>query len=65
MKIVQKQEKKAYGTIYMKSFGYEKLFLAWANILLNKKRRLKDLEKQFEDGEINILSCSTTMEMGS
>ena len=26
--------------------------------------RLRSLEKQFKEGEINVLSCSTTMEMG-
>ena len=27
-------------------------------------RRLRELEQRFKDGEVNVLSCSTTMEMG-
>ncbi|MYI36810.1 MAG: DUF1998 domain-containing protein, partial [Acidimicrobiaceae bacterium] len=27
-------------------------------------RRLRDLERKFKDGKVNVLSCSTTMEMG-
>ena len=27
-------------------------------------QRLRDLEQRFKDGELNVLSCSTTMEMG-
>lgn len=28
------------------------------------KKRLEDLERRFERGEVNVLACSTTMEMG-
>lgn len=58
------REKGLWNNLHERVFGYEKLFLAGEHSAQQKKERLKNLEKQFEDGEINILSCSTTMEMG-
>ena len=61
---IEAREKGLWNNLHERVFGYEKLFLAGEHSAQQKKGRLKDLEKQFEDGEINILSCSTTMEMG-
>jgi hypothetical protein len=40
------------------------LYLSGEHSAQQNDRRLKDLEGQFERSEINILNCSTTMEMG-
>ncbi len=40
------------------------LFLAGEHSAQQPESRLKTLESNFEEGKINILSCSTTMEMG-
>tara|TARA_R110002049_G_scaffold1346_1_gene10226 strand:- start:1790 stop:7675 length:5886 start_codon:yes stop_codon:yes gene_type:complete len=41
-----------------------KLFASGEHSAQQKKTRLENLESQFKKGSINILSCSTTMEMG-
>src|SRR5690606_3922462 len=41
-----------------------KLYLAGEHSAQQERKRLKVLEEEFEKGEINVLSCSTTMEMG-
>ncbi len=61
---IEAREKGLWNDLHEKVFGYDKLFLAGEHSAQQKKERLKELEKQFEDGEINVLSCSTTMEMG-
>lgn len=53
-----------WNNLYEKSFRPNPLFLAGEHSAQQKKERLEQLESQFEKGEINILSCSTTMEMG-
>ena len=40
------------------------IFLAAEHSAQQNKSRLKEIEEQFNFGKINILSCSTTMEMG-
>ncbi|MCK4664933.1 MAG: DEAD/DEAH box helicase [Bacteroidales bacterium] len=40
------------------------LFLAGEHSAQQTEKRLQKLEGKFEEGKINILSCSTTMEMG-
>lgn len=40
------------------------LYLSGEHSAQQHEQRLKDLEGQFERSEINILNCSTTMEMG-
>lgn len=40
------------------------LFLAGEHSAQQDSNRLKELETLFENGEINVLNCSTTMEMG-
>ncbi|WP_028872941.1 DEAD/DEAH box helicase [Psychroserpens burtonensis] len=58
------KEKGLWNNLYEKIFDYNKLYLAGEHSAQQNKKRLKQLEEQFENGEINILSCSTTMEMG-
>jgi len=53
-----------WNDLHERIFDFEKLYLAGEHSAQQSKKRLKELEDQFENGEINILSCSTTMEMG-
>lgn len=53
-----------WNDLHERTFDFGKLYLAGEHSAQQKKTRLKELEAQFEDGRINILSCSTTMEMG-
>lgn len=58
------REKGLWNDLHELILSPNHLFLAAEHSAQQKKDRLAQLEKQFEDGEINILSCSTTMEMG-
>lgn len=43
---------------------YRPLYLSGEHSAQQSEKRLDELEQQFERSEINILNCSTTMEMG-
>ena len=58
------REKGLWNDLHERIFDNGKLYLAGEHSAQQKKSRLVELEDQFEKGEINILSCSTTMEMG-
>jgi DEAD/DEAH box helicase domain-containing protein len=58
------REKGIWNNLHERIFDYNKLYLAGEHSAQQTSSRLKQLEEQFEQGEINILSCSTTMEMG-
>ena len=58
------REKGLWSNLHERIFDFDKLYLAGEHSAQQDKKRLKELERQFENGEINILSCSTTMEMG-
>src|SRR5690606_35868698 len=58
------KENGIWNDLHERIFDYEKLYLAGEHSAQQSKKRLSQLEEQFEKGEINILSCSTTMEMG-
>lgn len=58
------QEKGLWNDLHERIFSPNHLYLAGEHSAQQKDKRLKDLEEQFENGHINILSCSTTMEMG-
>lgn len=45
-------------------FSPDNLYIAGEHSAQQTDKRLEELENQFENGELNILSCSTTMEMG-
>lgn len=53
-----------WNDLHEKVFTPRRLFIAGEHSAQQSKKRLAELEKQFEEGEINVLSCSTTMEMG-
>ncbi|MFT4803121.1 MAG: ATP-dependent helicase YprA (DUF1998 family) [Polaribacter sp.] len=61
---IESREKGLWNNLHERIFDFDKLYLAGEHSAQQDKTRLKQLEAQFENGEINILSCSTTMEMG-
>lgn len=58
------RNKGLWNDLHERIFDFDKLYLAGEHSAQQDKKRLNELEEQFENGEINILSCSTTMEMG-
>lgn len=58
------RERGLWNDLHERIYAIDKLYLAGEHSAQQTKKRLKDLEEQFEKGEINVLSCSTTMEMG-
>ncbi|SFK77776.1 Helicase conserved C-terminal domain-containing protein [Porphyromonadaceae bacterium KH3CP3RA] len=58
------KQKGLWNDFHKKVYDFEKLYLAGEHSAQQKKQRLKRLEEEFEQGKLNILSCSTTMEMG-
>ncbi len=58
------QSKGLWNNLYERIFDFDNLYLAGEHSAQQGKKRLNELEEQFEKGEINVLSCSTTMEMG-
>lgn len=53
-----------WNNIHERIIQIKPLFLAGEHSAQQTEKRLQALEKKFENGKINILSCSTTMEMG-
>ena len=60
----ESKDKGLWNNLHERIFDNNKLYLAGEHSAQQDKSRLHELEDQFERGEINILSCSTTMEMG-
>ncbi len=58
------RDKGLWNDLHEHIFDFEKLYMAGEHSAQQSRTRLDQLEGQFENGEINILSCSTTMEMG-
>lgn len=58
------RNKGLWNNLHERIFKNNQLYLAGEHSAQQTKKRLQELEDQFENGEINILSCSTTMEMG-
>ena len=58
------KEKGVWNDLHEGIFLNNPVFLAGEHSAQQNDSRLKELEKKFEEGTINILSCSTTMEMG-
>jgi len=58
------KEQGIWNDLHERIFSNKKLYLAGEHSAQQDKKRLAELEDQFENGQINILSCSTTMEMG-
>ena len=57
-------KKGLWNNLHERIFDKKKFYLAGEHSAQQNKKRREELENQFENGEINILSCSTTMEMG-
>lgn len=53
-----------WSDIYERIFLDYPIYMAGEHSAQQKDARLRQLEKSFETGKINFLSCSTTMEMG-
>lgn len=58
------REKGLWNDLHERVFNYSDLYLAGEHSAQQNRSRLHKLEDEFEKGELNILSCSTTMEMG-
>lgn len=58
------RDKGLWNDFHERIFDFDKLYLSGEHSAQQDEKRLKELEQQFEKGEINILSSSTTMEMG-
>ncbi len=61
---IEARQKGIWNDLHERIFNFNNLYLAGEHSAQQNKKRLEELEAQFENGEINILSCSTTMEMG-
>lgn len=53
-----------WNSLHERIINYKPLYLAGEHSASQPKNRLTQLEEKFQEGKINILSCSTTMEMG-
>ncbi|QKJ63328.1 DEAD/DEAH box helicase [Flavobacterium sp. M31R6] len=58
------KEKGLWNNIHEKTILNRPLYLSGEHSAQQNEKRLKQLEDKFEKAEINILNCSTTMEMG-
>ena len=58
------KNKGLWNSIHERIIIYKPLYLAGEHSAQQSQSRLEELENKFQNGEINILSCSTTMEMG-
>ena len=61
---ISSREVAIWNNLHELIFRPNHLFLAGEHSAQQAKGRLSELEREFESGEINILSSSTTMEMG-
>jgi len=58
------REKGIWNDLHERVIDIKPLFLAGEHSAQQNDKRLKELENKFENGELNVLNCSTTMEMG-
>ena len=58
------REEGVWNNLHERVLDIKPLFLAGEHSAQQKDTRLKELEEKFENGRINVLNCSTTMEMG-
>lgn len=62
---LEKQEKLGlWSNLHERILLYYPIYLAAEHSAQQSKGKLQEIEEQFNNGKINILSCSTTMEMG-
>lgn len=53
-----------WNSLHERYINFKELYLAGEHSAQQEPERLEQLELKFQDNKINILSCSTTMEMG-
>ncbi|AYO57326.1 hypothetical protein CO230_03820 [Chryseobacterium sp. 6424] len=53
-----------WNSLHERVIDIKPLFVAGEHSAQQKEARLKQLEEKFESGKLNVLNCSTTMEMG-
>lgn len=58
------RKKALWSNRYIQIMILKPLFLAAEHSGQQERKRLDDIEKRFERGKLNVLSCTTTMEMG-
>lgn len=58
------EEGGVWSDISTRVFAYSPYFQVGEHSAQQSPRRLQDLERDFKAGKVNVLSCSTTMEMG-
>lgn len=61
---VQWKQKGIWNNIHERIILNRPIYLSGEHSAQQTEKRLKQLESKFENSEINILNCSTTMEMG-
>lgn len=57
-------EQGIYGSLYERIYAQKPIFISAEHSAQQSSEDLAEYEKQFNKGQLNILSCSTTMEMG-
>ncbi|MFD3409038.1 DEAD/DEAH box helicase [Aquirufa sp. HETE-83D] len=62
--IITFKENGLWNSLYERIINFKPLYLAGEHSAQQQTVRLLKLEDDFQKGKINILSCSTTMEMG-
>lgn len=58
------KKKGLWNGLHERIINFKPLYLAGEHSAQQQQTRLQQLEEKFQAGKINILSCSTTMEMG-
>jgi DEAD/DEAH box helicase domain-containing protein len=58
------KNKGLWTSLHERIINFKPLYLTGEHSAQQSKERLDKLEQKFQDGTVNILSCSTTMEMG-
>lgn len=53
-----------YTDLHTRIYNYKPVFVAAEHSAQQSRQQLDIYEKQFKEGRLNVLSCSTTMEMG-
>lgn len=62
--VAKLREAGMWNSLHERIINYKPLYLASEHSAQQSKERLETIENDFQVGKINILSCSTTMEMG-
>lgn len=60
----KQKESGVFSDIHERIYNQKPIFIAAEHSAQQSREDLDRYEKQFNDGQLNVLSCSTTMEMG-